>query len=120
LRRAIATPIHKPDDQNANSDVIHNCHGTAVPIDSHAGLHRTSDALQSLSVRFVPRCFLSLSQALARVIVVGRKMLFFSLRLRLIVLVLNDPHSALTREPVPHFGRVLQLLSLFQRFHLSR
>src|SRR5262249_18638124 len=33
--------IHKPDDQNANSDVIHNCHGTAVPIDSHADPHRT-------------------------------------------------------------------------------
>jgi len=46
--------------------------------------------------------------------------LFFSLGLRLIVRVLNYPHSALTREPVPHFGRVLQLLSLFQRFHLTR
>jgi hypothetical protein len=46
--------------------------------------------------------------------------LFFEFRPRLIVLVLNDPHSALTREPVPHVGHVLQSLSLFRRFHLSR
>jgi len=45
---------------------------------------------------------------------------FFSLGLRLIVLVLNDPHSALTREPVPHVGNVLQVPSLFWCFHLSR
>jgi len=46
--------------------------------------------------------------------------LFFEFRPRLIVLVLNDPHSALTREPVPHVGHVLQSLSLLRRFHFSR
>jgi hypothetical protein len=38
------------------------------------------------------------------------------LGLRLIVLVLNDPHSTLTREPVPHVGHVVQLLSSFRCF----
>jgi hypothetical protein len=47
-------------------------------------------------------------------------LLFFSLGLGLIVLVLNDPHSALTREPIPHVGHVLQVPSLFRCFHLSR
>jgi hypothetical protein len=45
---------------------------------------------------------------------------FFGLGLALIVVVLNDPLSALTREPVPYVSHVLLLLFLLRVFHLSR